>query len=203
MGPIPEEQLLLLLKTKVRAWTGELPLEPRPEYKSLFTKDEDEQIESSDVVTTELQGRMASYIPADGQFEASWEDWGYNLKRRAPGPCPVCPGCIHESDNAKIKLDKGSIVYWCWRANKPVIMEKFRGPTDREKETHQRIRMRKLQRILKFDPPYYVRTETYNAPYLRPFDPDRAVQIAWSPMDTGKTYQVCQFIKEALLAGKI
>jgi len=202
-GANPEEQLLLLLKTKVRAWTGEVPLEPRPEYKSLFTKDEDEQIESPDVVTTELQHRMASYIPADGQFEARWEDWGYNLKRRAPGPCPVCPGCIHESDNAKIKLDKGSIVYWCWRASRPVVMEKFRGPTDREKEIHQRIRMRKLQRLLKFDPPYYIKTETYNAPYLRPFDLDRAVQVAWSPMDTGKTYQVCQFIKDALLAGKI
>lgn len=202
-GANPEEQLLLLLKTKVRPWTGEVALEPRPEYKSLFTKDADEQIESPDVVTTELQHRMASYIPVDGQFEASWEDWGYNLKRRAPGPCPVCPGCIHENDNAKIKLDKGSIVYWCWRANKPVIMEKFRPATIQEQEMHQKARMLKLQRLLKYVPPYFVTVDTYEAQYVKPFDLDKSLQVVWSPMDSGKTYQICEFIKQALSQGRI
>jgi hypothetical protein len=202
-GANPEEQLLLLLKTKVRAWDGEVALEPRAQYMYLFTQCRDEQIESHDVITTELQQRMASYIPADGQFDATWEDWGYNLKRRTPGACPVCTGCVHESDNARIKLDKGSIVYWCWRASKPVVMEKFRPPTAEEQEMHQKARMWKLKKLLKYDPPYFVSVDTYEAEYLRPFDLNQRIQVAWSPMDTGKTYQICEFIKKALFQGLI
>ena len=68
-GADPEEQLLLLLKTKVRAWKGEQPLMLKPHYTHMLQEIHTARIENSNI-TTEIQHRMSRYID-HSQFNAS------------------------------------------------------------------------------------------------------------------------------------
>ena len=115
----------------------------------------------------------------------------------------MCTGCTHDSDNAKIMVQKGWIVYWCWRAGKATKIEKFRKATAEERRVMEYHRQERLSQFLKYEPPYFVELQRYQDTYLRPFDPNKRIQVAWSPMDTGKTYQICEFIKNGLANGTI
>ena len=220
-------QLMLLVRTHIRAWKGEVPLAIKDQYQNIFQTPQTECRENEEV-TTELQEVMLKYVDPS-QFEARWADHGYHLKRTHPGDCLVC-NREHESDNAMITIHGGWVVYRCWRDMKKYHqLEKFRNLTPSEVQQHQRFVRNRLLNVMTYRPPSFVQYCTYednrNRPLVIPtatppeieaelrtrypqvqlpsIDPSVKVQVIWSPMDTGKTYQLIIYLRRMLRAGRI
>jgi len=201
----PEEQLILLMKTKVLAFPWEESINRKEEYLEIRTSrnlkynDEGDEVVE---ITSELRNTMDKYIP-DGQFRAEWKEWGYNLKRMAPGHCVVC-NKDHENDNAQIRLSGSNIVYHCWRnSGKKHILEKYRELTEEEIEIMNENKALKVAKLLTYDPPYFVKKEVINEEYLTELSLDKKRQIICSPKNTGKTTQMIKFIKAGMMSGEI
>ena len=220
-------QLMLFIKTHIRAWKWEIPLKVKDQYQNIFQTPQTEHRENEEV-TTELQEVMLKYVDPS-QFEARWEDHGYHLKRTHPGHCSVC-NREHESDNAMITIHGGWVVYKCWRNMKRYHqLEKFRNLTPSEVQQHQRFVRNRLLNAITYTPPSFVQYNIYedhrNRPMIVPreptpeiekdlqaryskvqlstMDPTVKIQVIWSPMDTGKTYQLIIYLRRMLQAGLI
>ena len=220
-------QLMLLVRTHIRAWKGEVPLAIKDQYQKIFRTPQTECRENEEV-TTELQEVMLKYVD-HSQFEARWAGHGYHLKRIHPGHCLVC-NREHEGDNAMITIHSGWVVYRCWRDMKKYHqLEKFRNLTPGEVQQHQRFVQNGLLNAVTYRPPsfvqYFIYEDNRNRPLVIPaatppeieaelrtrhpqvqlpsIDPSVKIQVIWSPMDTGKTYQLILYLKRMLQAGRI
>lgn len=220
-------QLMLLVRTRIRAWPGEMPLEIRPEHKDRFSSQKEEYRESEEV-TTEIQEAMVKHID-HSQFEARWHGREYLLRRTRPGQCVVCHR-EHESDNAMIILQGEWIVYKCRRDMKKCHqLEKFRHFSPDEIQQRRQFVRNKLLNEITYRPPSFVHYSKYencrNQPLivpiaptppieadlkrryprveLPPIDPAVKIQVVWSPMDTGKTYQLIRYLRMVLQSRSI
>lgn len=220
-------QLMLLIQTRIRAWPGETPLKVTPRHAHQFEASDPEHRQSEEP-TTEMQEAMLKHVDQT-QFEARWADDGYRLKRTQPGQCLVCHR-EHQSDNAMIILQRGWIVYKCRRdMKKSHQLEQFRELSPEEIKQHRRFVRNRLRNEITYQPPSFVHYTDYdsyrNEPLTVPvaptpemeadlnrryykvvlpaIDPSVKIQVIWSPMDTGKTYQLIIYLRTMFQSGCI